>query len=158
MKIFGIAGWSGSGKTTLITRLIPVLTGRGLVVATLKHSHHDLALAGQSPGAVETLVVSPDRFAILHDNADDPEPKLAELLGRLGPVDLVLVEGFKSGSHPKIEVWDPSLGKPLLAPSDSTVVAVVCDQPVPLTDRPIFTRNDIVKLAEFAFDYCGLAR
>ena len=114
MRIIGLAGWSGSGKTTLITKVIPRLIARGLTVSTLKHAHHgfDLDQPGKdcffhrTAGATEVIISSAKRFAILHELRDEPEWDLPDLLAKMSPVDLVLVEGFKRDAFPKLE--DPS--------------------------------------------------
>jgi molybdopterin-guanine dinucleotide biosynthesis protein B len=147
MRVFGIAGWSGSGKTTLVVRLLPELIRRGLRVSTLKHAHHafDVDQPGKDSwehrqaGATEVMVSSTNRWALMHEHRSAPEATLGELLERLSPVDLVLVEGFKHHPHPKLEVYRPSLGKPLLCRDDPHVVAVASDArldglPVPLLD------------------------
>jgi molybdopterin-guanine dinucleotide biosynthesis protein B len=119
-RLIGLAGWSGVGKTTLITALIPILAGRGLKVSTIKHAHHafDVDQPGKDSwlhrqaGATEVLVASANRFALIHELRGAPEPSLEELLSRLAPADLVIVEGFRHGAHPKIEIFRPELGKP----------------------------------------------
>jgi molybdopterin-guanine dinucleotide biosynthesis protein B len=143
MKVIGIAGWSGAGKTTLLTRLIPQLTGQGLKVSTIKHAHHafDVDVPGKDSwrhreaGASEVLVSSRNRFALMHELRGDAEPTLLELLGKLSPVDLVIIEGFKFDAHPKIEVHRLANEKPLLHPQDPHIVAIasdaVIDAPIP---------------------------
>jgi molybdopterin-guanine dinucleotide biosynthesis adapter protein len=136
MRVFGLAGWSGSGKTTLMTALIPEFAARGLAVSTLKHAHHafDIDQPGKDSwrhrqaGAREVMVASNRRWALMHELRDTPEPSLDDLLQKLSPVDLVLVEGFKRHPHPKIEVYRHSLGKPLLHPDDPFVVAIASDE------------------------------
>ncbi len=126
MRIFGLAGWSGSGKTTLMTALIPEFVARGITVSTIKHAHHafDVDQPGKDSwrhrqaGASEVMVVSERRWALMHELRGAPEPGLDELVPRMTPVDLLLVEGFKHHPHPKIEVYRPSLGKPPLHPDD----------------------------------------
>src|SRR5882672_10099373 len=139
MKIFGLAGWSGSGKTTLLVKLIPELVGRGLAVSTIKHAHHAFdvdqpgkdSYAHREAGATEVLVSSSQRFALMHELRGAPEPSLEDLVRRMTPVDLLLVEGFKAHAHDKLEVHRPALGKPLLYGDDPGIVAVASD--VPLT-------------------------
>jgi molybdopterin-guanine dinucleotide biosynthesis protein B len=112
MRVIGFSGWSGAGKTTLIVKLIPVLLARGLSVSTLKHAHHafDVDRPGKDSylhreaGASEVLIASANRWALMHELRGEPEPNLAQLLARMSPVDLVLVEGFKRDAHVKIEV------------------------------------------------------
>lgn len=160
MKVFGIAGWSGSGKTTLLTRLIPALTRLGVVVATVKHTHHNPALdlpesqALTEAGAEEVLLASSARFALIEEiGGEAPEPALADLVGRFSGIDLLLVEGFKRSSHPKIEVWNPALGKPMLAPEDDRIVAIAADDPVPGLRLPHFTRNETDAIARFIIEF-----
>ena len=109
MKIFGLAGWSGSGKTTLLVGLIPELTQLGLTVSTIKHAHHrfDIDTPGKDSyehrraGATEVMVTSVDRWALMHENRGEGEPDVDTLISRMSPVDLLLIEGFKSYSHDK---------------------------------------------------------
>lgn len=164
MKVLGIAGWSGAGKTTLVAKLIPALTARGLRVSTIKHAHHafDVDTPGKDSyehrhaGATEVLVSSARRWALMHENRGAPEPDLDALLGKLSPVDLVLVEGWKHGGHRKLEVYRPSVGKPLLAPNDSHVIAVASD--VATLDGvtvPILDVDDIEAVADFVASYAA---
>ncbi len=135
MRVIGLAGWSGAGKTVLIVKLIPRLRACGLTVSTLKHAHHafDIDTPGKDSflhreaGATEVLVASANRFALMHELRGAPEPRLADLLGRLSPVDLVLVEGYKRDRHPKIEVFRAANGKPFLYPDDPTIIALASD-------------------------------
>lgn len=155
MRIIGLAGWSGSGKTTLITKVIPVLVGRGLKVATIKHAHHDFDIdrpgkdswLHRQAGASEVVVASSRRWALVHELRDDPEPPLAELLAKLGPADLVLIEGFKRHAHPKLEIYRAAVGKPLMYPQDDCVVAIASDRPLPQTDLPVLMLDDIEGVA-----------
>jgi molybdopterin-guanine dinucleotide biosynthesis protein B len=139
MRVIGLAGWSGAGKTTLLTRIIPRLVGRGLTVSTVKHAHHGFdvdhpgkdSYAHRVAGATEVLVSSAVRFALMHELRGAPEPELAQLLGKLAPVDLVLVEGFKREPHPKLEVYRAEVGKPCLYIDDPDIVAIASDRPMP---------------------------
>jgi len=165
MRIFGLAGWSGSGKTTLVTRLLPALTGQGHTVSTMKHAHHnfDIDKPGKdsyrhrTAGATEVLVTSANRWALLHENRGAPEPSLEQLVQRMTPVDLLLVEGFKAHAHDKLEIHRPSVGKPLLAPDDPHVVAIATDQPDALDVAvPILDLNDVPAIAAFISEFCDL--
>jgi molybdopterin-guanine dinucleotide biosynthesis protein B len=164
MKIFGIAGWSGSGKTTLVARIIPLLTARGLRVSTVKHSSHAFEIdkpgkdsfIHREAGATEVLVTSARRWALVHENRNEPEARLEELIARMSPVDLVLVEGFKAYPHPKIEVHRTTLGKPLLCESDPRVVAVASDVPLPRLAVPRFDLEDVGAIADFILARSGL--
>ncbi len=156
MRVIGLAGWSGAGKTTLLRRLIPVLVGEGLRVSTVKHAHHgfDVDQPGKDSwehrqaGAQEVLVASDQRWALMHELRGDAEPDLADLLARLSPVDLVLVEGFKRGGQPKLEVFRAANGKPMIHPEDPSVVAVASDGPMPDLALPWMQLDDIPAIAE----------
>ena len=156
MRVIGLAGWSGAGKTTLLRRLIPVLVAEGLRVSTIKHAHHafDVDQPGKDSwehrqaGAQEVLVASASRWALLHELRGEAEPDLADLLMRLSPVDLVLIEGFKRGGQPKLEVFRTANGKPMLHPDDPSVVAVASDAPVPGLALPWLQLDDIEGIAE----------
>jgi len=166
MEIFGLVGWSGSGKTTLLRLLLPELIGRGLRVSTMKHTHHnfDIDKPGKDSymhreaGAHEVLITGSKRWAILHENRHKAEPDIDTLLARMEDVDLVLIEGFKSHGHPKMEVFRPTVGKPLLAAEDETVVAVASDEHVDLDRCPILDLDDVPAVADFIFDFCDLER
>ncbi|HET7880766.1 MAG TPA: molybdopterin-guanine dinucleotide biosynthesis protein B [Acetobacteraceae bacterium] len=153
MRVLGIVGWSGSGKTTLLTRLIPLLRDRGLVVSAVKHTHHgfDMDRPGKDTyrlreaGAYEVLVAAGTRWALLHEVVG-PEPELPDLLARMQPVDLVLVEGYKTHPFPKLEVYRPALGKPPIWLDQPDVVAVASDAPVE-TDRRWLPLNDPAAIA-----------
>ncbi len=163
MKIFGLTGWSGSGKTTLIVRLLPVLVARGLRVSTLKHAHKgfDIDHPGKDShnhrlaGATEVLVSSPKRWAIMHELRHEPEPTLADLLARVSPVDLLLIEGFKRDRHPKLEVWRRSVDKPLIAVNDPTIVAIASDGPVPEAPVPVRALEDAEGIAALILDHAA---
>lgn len=141
--VFGITGRSGSGKTTLIEAMLPLLRAQGLRVNVIKHSHHMLALEPpgkdsarvRAAGASEVMVASPYHYAIVHTLHGAPEPTLDELLARMSPADLTLVEGFRRESIPRLEVHRPALGKPPMYPDDDSILAVVSDVPLRL-DRP----------------------
>ena len=151
MRIIGLAGWSGSGKTTLLVRAIPRLAARGLKVSTVKHAHHQFDVdqpgkdshAHRIAGATEVLVGSARRFALIHELRDEAEPSLAQLVGKLAPVDLVIVEGYKREPHPKLEVHRTALGKPLLHLDDPHVVAIASDRPLASARVPRVDLDDI---------------
>lgn len=163
--IFGLAGWSGSGKTSLAEQLITELAGRGLKVATIKHAHHnfDADIEGKDSwrhrkaGAQQVLVSSARRSALFTEYPQQAtEPGLADLLARLAPADLVLIEGFKRDPVPKLEIWRASVGKPQLWPADDWVVALASDSPPADLPIPYFDLRSIVAIADFICDYCSL--
>jgi molybdopterin-guanine dinucleotide biosynthesis protein B len=155
MRIIGLAGWSGSGKTTLLTKLIPRLTARGLAVSTVKHAHHafDLDRPGKDShshrlaGATEVLVGSASRWALVHELRGAAEPTLRDLLGKLAPVDLVIVEGYKREPHPKLEIHRAAIRKPLLQPGDPHIVAIASDEVVAAA-VPVVSLDDIEAIAD----------
>lgn len=164
MKIFGIAGYSNSGKTTLIEKLLPLFIAHRLRVALIKHAHHtfDVDQPGKDSfrhrhaGCSEVLVTSSRRWALMHELRGAPEPSLQELIARMGPCDLLLVEGFKREPIPKLEVYRSVVGEPLLFPHDRHIVAVASDRPVK-TALPQFGIDDAPAVAEFIRRHVGLA-
>ncbi len=159
MKVFGFAGYSGSGKTSLIENLIPLLTGRGLRVSLIKHTHHgfDIDRPGKDSfrfreaGAAEVLLAGGQRWALMHELRDEGEPVLADQLARLAPVDLVLVEGFRNTDIPKIEVHRPAAGHPLLFEKFPNVIAIASDAPLACA-LPQLDLNDPAAIAAFILD------
>jgi len=154
MKVIGLAGWSGAGKTTLLARVIPHLLGQGLRVSVIKHAHHsfDVDVPGKDSwvhrqsGAAEVLVSSGRRWALMHELRGAPEPRLPELLEKMSPVDLVIVEGFKSEPHRKIEVHRAANGKPMLFPDDPGIVGIATDAELKTT-LPVAHLDDIPAIA-----------
>jgi len=156
MRVIGLAGWSGAGKTTMLTRLIPELARRGVSVSTVKHAHHAFDLdtpgkdsyAHREAGAREVLITSERRWALMRELRGEPEAKLPELLARLSPVDLVIVEGFKRQPHLKIEIHRASNGKPPLHPGDPSIVAIASDIAFPDAERPVVDLDDVAAIAD----------
>jgi molybdopterin-guanine dinucleotide biosynthesis protein B len=154
MKVIGLAGWSGAGKTTLLTRLIPHFRKEGLRVSVIKHAHHtfDVDVPGKDSwrhreaGAEEVLVSSGKRWALMHELRGAREPRLPELLRKLSRVDLVIVEGYKTEPHRKIEVYRADNGKPFLFPDDTGIVGIVSDVAVETT-LPTTHLDDIPAVA-----------
>ena len=165
MRIFGLAGWSGSGKTTLLVKLLPALIERGLRVSTLKHAHHafDVDQPGKDSwehrraGAVEVMVSSANRWALMHEHRGAPEASLEELVSHMSPVDLVIVEGFKQHPHPKLEVYRAALGKPLLCRDNPAIVAVAGDARIAGLPVPVLDLDDVAAIAGFIATHCRLA-
>ena len=163
MRIIGLAGWSGAGKTTLMEKLIPAVIARGLTVSTLKHAHHGFdvdqpgkdSFVHRNAGATEVLVASPRRFALMRELRGAPEPSLTELLGRLAPVDLVLIEGFKNESHPKIEVHRTANGKPHLFADFPNVVAIASDRPPFESGVPCVRIDDVEAIVDLLLTWAA---
>jgi len=154
MKVIGLAGWSGAGKTTLLTRVIPHLRKEGLRVSVIKHAHHsfDVDVPGKDSyvhrqsGAEEVLVSSARRWALMHELRGAREPRLRELIAKMSPVDLVIVEGFKSEPHRKIEVYRKANGKAPLFPDDPAIAGIATDATIE-TMLPVAHLDDIPAVA-----------
>lgn len=156
--VFGICGWKKSGKTTLTSRLIAELTRRGYRIASVKHAHHDFQVDNEETdsarhrraGAREVAVVGGKRWVIVHELIEEPEPTLEEILARLSPADLVLVEGYKRAAIPKIEARrkEQPDARPL-APKDPMVKAIAADYTIEGIDLPVFALDDIAGIADF---------
>jgi molybdopterin-guanine dinucleotide biosynthesis protein MobB len=157
MKIVGITGWKDSGKTTLTERLVARMTAQGVTVSTVKGAHHATEVdqpgrdshRHRTAGARQVILASPGRWALMSELRGAAPPALDALLAHLDPVDLVLVEGFKSAPHPKIEAHRPETGRPLIAPGDPTIRAVACKTPLPGLAVPRFDLDDIDAIAGF---------
>jgi molybdopterin-guanine dinucleotide biosynthesis protein B len=156
LRVIGLAGWSGAGKTTLLARLIPVLVTRGMQVATLKHAHHafDIDQPGKDSfvhrqaGASEVIVSSARRWAQIREVEEGAEATLPELLRRLTPTGLALVEGFKREAHPKLEVFRAANGRPPLHGDDPRIVGIASDVPFPQAAVPVVGLDDIEAIAD----------
>ena len=161
MKIYGVVGWKNAGKTGLMERLVSEITARGFSVSTVKHAHHSFDVDHQgkdsyrhrAAGAREVLLASRNRFALMHELTDEDEPTLEQLLNKLAPVDLVLVEGYKRDKHPKIEAHRAETGNPLIG--DETVRAFAVDCALDDT-RPMFDLNATADIADFLLADVGL--
>jgi molybdopterin-guanine dinucleotide biosynthesis adapter protein len=164
-RIIGVAGFKNAGKTTLVEKLVAALTARGHRVSTVKHAHHsfDIDQEGRDSfrhrkaGAAEVAVVSRHRWAIIHESRGDAEPSLADILAKLAPCDLVIVEGYKRDGHDKIEVRNLALDHPPLAGDDPTVVAIAATGPVAGAPVPVFDRDDVTALVSCIETHAGLA-
>jgi len=160
MKVIGIAGWSGAGKTTLISRVIPYLRDQGLRISVIKHAHHDFDVdvpgkdswVHRQSGAEEVLVSSANRWALMHELRGAAEPSLPGLLRKISPVDLVVIEGFKSEPHRKIEVYRKANGKPPLFPGDPAIAGIATDAAVE-TVLPVAHLDDIPAVAAMMQTY-----
>ncbi|MGH6908493.1 MAG: molybdopterin-guanine dinucleotide biosynthesis protein B [Aestuariivirga sp.] len=163
-RVIGVAGFKNAGKTTLVEKLVAELTRRGHRVSTVKHAHHsfDIDQEGRDSfrhrkaGASEVAVVSQSRWAIMHEQRGEAEPTLAQILAKLAPCDLVIVEGYKRDAHDKIEVRNLALDHPKLAGSDPTIVAIAATGEVPDAPVPLFNRDDVTALAGFIERHAGL--
>ena len=156
MRVLGIVGWSGSGKTTLLVELLPLLRAAGITVSTVKHVHHgfDMDRPGKdshrhrAAGAHEVMIAAGSRWVLLHEVVG-AEPPLPDLLDRMDPVDLILVEGYKTHPFPKLEVHRPALGKPPIWPDDPHVIAVARDSPLDIGARVALQLNDPASVARW---------
>ena len=156
-KVLGIVGWKNSGKTTLVEALIREMTGRGFRLSSVKHAHHafDIDVPGKDSyrhrqaGAQEVLVVSGQRWALMHERTGQAQSSLEDLLAKLAPCDLVIVEGYKDGPHPKIEVARFFREEGLIADRDSLVMAVATDHPTVAGSHKTLPLNDVAAIADF---------
>jgi len=161
--VWGVTGWKNAGKTHLMARLVAEITRRGLNVSTVKHAHHAAetdrpgtdSFRHREAGAREVILASPARWALMHELRGAPEPPLEALLAHLAPVDLVLVEGYKSAPHPKIEAHRAATGRGLLADANATIRAVASDAR-PATALPLFHLDDTAAIADFLLREAGL--
>jgi molybdopterin-guanine dinucleotide biosynthesis protein B len=160
VPVLGVAAYSGTGKTTLLRRILPQLRARGLRVAMVKHAHHsfDTDVPGKDSyelrkaGATQMLVASRHRWALVTETGDAAEPRLEELLAHLdhASLDLILVEGFKAESFPKIELHRPSQGHPLLCTLDPSIIALAADALLPHTPLiPLLDLNKPEAIVDF---------
>jgi molybdopterin-guanine dinucleotide biosynthesis protein B len=164
-RVFGITGWKNSGKTALTAALVGELGRRGYVVSTVKHAHHAFDIDRQGTdsfrhreaGAMEVAIVSGRRWALMHELRDAGEPDLADVLAKLAPCDLVLVEGYKNDAHPKLETrrLEARDRAPLTA-SSPNIVAIAADHPVCGESVPVFRLDDIAAIADFVETATGL--
>lgn len=163
MKIFGIAGHSGMGKTTLLERLIPEISSRGLVVSLIKHSHKNIDIDRpgkdsyrlRESGCKEVLLLGNDRWALMHELRGAAEPSLDYLLDRMQPCDLVLIEGFKGGKFPKLEVWREELGKATLWPEWPGIVALAGTTQLPASPVTWLDLSDVRTIADFVVKHAS---
>ena len=164
-KVIGVAGWKNSGKTTLVTRLVAELTRRGFRIATVKHAHHDFQIDDaetdsarhRRAGAVQVAVVSARRWAVVRELGDEPEPSLEEIIARLDPCDLVIVEGYKAAPIPKIETRRrAAVRETPLADTDPNVIAVAADHACEAAGRPVLALDDVAGIADFVVAAVGV--
>ncbi len=160
--IFGITGWKNSGKTRLVAGLVANLTNRGLRVSTIKHAHHGFdvdkpgtdSFAHREAGAGEVALVSGNRWVLMHESRDRKEPSLDDILAKMEPCDLLIIEGFKSYPHPKIEVTRSQTKRDQpIWPNDNTVIAVASDYLVEDCDRRLFDLSDVSAMANFVLEH-----
>ena len=164
MKVFGVTGWKNSGKTGLVERLVSEFISRGLSVSTVKHAHHtfDVDHPGRdsyrhrAAGAKEVLLVSKNRWAIMHELRDEDEPELSEILKKVEKVDLVIIEGFKRDRHPKIEAFREETGTSAIAREDESIVAVAADTSLTDLKIPVFDLNNTSEIADFMSGFLDL--
>lgn len=164
-RVIGVAGFKNAGKTTLVEKLVAELSRRGHRVSTVKHAHHSFdidhegrdSFRHRKAGASEVAVVSRHRWAIIHESRDGEEPNLADILAKLEPCDLVIVEGYKRDSHDKIEVRNLALTHPELAGDDPTVVAIAANGQIAGAPVPVFDRDDVSALASFIENHTGIS-
>lgn len=165
-KVIGVAGFKNAGKTTLVEKLVRELTKRSYRVSTVKHAHHsfDIDHEGRDSfrhrhaGASEVAVISDQRWAIIHELRGETEPSFDSVLAKLAPCDLVIVEGYKHGTHDKIEVRNLALDHPELEGKDPTIVAIAATGAIPHAQVPVFDRDHVEALSDFIVTHMRLDR
>ena len=167
-KVFGITGWKNSGKTTLVVNLIENLRARGYSISTLKHAHHNFDIDKEGTdshkhrgaGAQEVLIASGKRWALMHEVASEQEASMGELLARMAPVDLVIIEGYKLEEHPKLQVIRAENNTDALPESANNLVALVSDAKLEPADYsckgPLFALDNVDGIADFIIEHCQL--
>ncbi len=166
MRVYGVTGRKNTGKTGLMERLVAGIVARGLTVSTIKHAHHGTEIdqpgrdshRHRQAGAQEVVVASPRRWALMHELRGAGEPPLSELLARMSPVDLILIEGYKRARHPKIETCRGAVagGAALLAGCDASIRAVASDSGHPGLSIPVFGLDDTDAIIGFILAEVGL--
>jgi molybdopterin-guanine dinucleotide biosynthesis protein B len=164
-RVIGVCGFKNSGKTTLVEKLVIHLTQMGYRISTVKHAHHDFDIDHEGrdsfrhrrAGATEVAVISQNRFAIMHELRGAEPPSLQDMLEKLSPCDLVIVEGYKRDTHDKIEVRNLDLNHPALAGDDPTIVAVAANGQIANSPVPVFNRDDVAALAQFIIKHSGMS-
>lgn len=162
--VIGIVGWKKSGKTTLTVRLVEEFTRRGLKVATVKHAHHAFQIDDgdtdsarhRRAGADQVAIVSGERWAIVKELRQAPEPDFADVIAWLDPCDLIIVEGYKFAAIPKIEARRlQSRTRRPLADDDPLVIAIAADHTVADAAVPVFSLDDIKGIADHIDRFLG---
>jgi len=164
MKLFGVTGWKNSGKTGLVERLVANFVMRGLTVSTVKHAHHSFdvdhpgrdSYRHRSAGAKEVLLVSRNRWAIMHELRDEVEPQLSEILSKIDKVDLVIIEGFKNEHHPKIEAFREETNTSVIASQDDSIVAIASNASLTGFNIPVFDLDNTSEIADFISNWLDL--
>lgn len=158
VKAVSFIAKSGTGKTTLLEKVILELKSRGYLVGAIKHDAHsfDIDHPGKdshrltAAGADTMVICSSEKLALVKKHKCPTT--LEELIKTyFNDVDIVLTEGFKRGTMPKIEVHRRQRSKTLLCRGekyDPTLVAVASDENLVL-DVPVFDLNDSMGLADF---------
>jgi len=165
MNIFGIVGWKNSGKTGLMERLVADITARGFSVSTIKHAHHSFdvdhkgrdSYRHRDAGASQVMLASKNRWALMTELRDAPEPSFETLLSKMTPVDLILVEGYKGESHPKIECFRAEVSDPMRQSTDGTICGIATDVAGTQASVPVFDLNDTTAIADFILNHQGLS-
>jgi molybdopterin-guanine dinucleotide biosynthesis protein MobB len=158
-----VVGKKNSGKTTLTIQLVAELDRRGWRVLAAKHGHgFELDTPGTDSwrhrhegGARRVALVGPDSMAVLGEWDLSGEPTLEEVVERfLADADIVVAEGFKTSSFPRIEVFrkaahlEPVFGPQVEAPE--RWLAIVSDVEDLEAPCPVFRLEDPMLLETLA--------
>ena len=159
--LIGIAGWKNTGKTTLVTRLVAFYSSKGLDVATVKHAHHSFQIDDgetdsarhRRAGAGQVAIVSEARWAVVRELQSKVEPTLEQIIARLEPCDLIIIEGYKRAPIPKIEVRRSAASeKRSLSAADQSIIAIAADHELPASQLPVFDLDDVSTIAGFILE------
>ena len=165
-RVIGIAGYKNASKTTLTINLVKEFISRGFKVSTVKHAHHNFDIdhpgrdsyRHREAGAHEVAIVTKHRWALLHELRTEDEPDMDEMLGKLEPCDLVVIEGYRHGPIPKIEALNTELDHPRLAGNDENIIAVATNGPLDGEPVPAFDRDNISAIADLVAEVTGLGK
>lgn len=167
MNIIGIVGWKDTGKTTLIERVIVEFNLRNVSVSTVKHAHHNFDLDKKgtdsfrhfNAGSRETILASEMKWVKFSRQENDIKINTDFLIKQLKPVDIIIVEGFKTSSHTKIEVLNNANKKKPLFENDKTIAGLIYDKKKVLnTTLPQFERDNIKEICDFIEKILGVVK
>ncbi len=156
IPIVSLVGKSDAGKTTLLEKIVRELTSRGYKIATIKHDAHTFEIDHEgkdswrhkNAGACMTVISSPTKLALVADT--DKDHTLAEIRERfIQDADLIISEGYKRETHPKIEVFRRERHEELLCTADDNLQAIAGDPEAAPTNVPVFDLNDPHELCDF---------
>ena len=162
-KVFGIVGWSGSGKTDLVTRVIKLFVKKGILVSSLKHSHHNFEVDKKGKdtyehirsGANEVIIYNEKKWALM-SKKQEKQHDIKEILDKFDKLtEIIIIEGLKYGNFSKLEVIRSTINKPFIFRNDRNIKGLVVDKEIPdlKTSLPIFKFSDTKTIGSFILNY-----